>query len=165
MMGKTATHLRETAPAGALALALALASGCSERSRTPPSSRGPARSESQPEQTEDWVEFHLALPHWTTTSGTWHPPEDVRLRPGLPPRPFRAPRGTTNVARGKPVTRLTVQAWRAVVGELGGKVVVVGGRRLGPDFLRALRLRGGTAVRLLGATGRHLAGPADWSRF
>jgi len=67
--------------------------------------------------------------------------------------------------KGKPVTRLTVQAWRAVSSSLGARAVVMGGRRLGPSFVRGLRLRGGTVVRILDPGGETLAGPRDWTRY
>ena len=66
---------------------------------------------------------------------------------------------------GKPMTLLTVQAWRTASSQLGARVVVVGGKRLGPNLLRGLRLRGGTVVRIQDSKGQTLAGPTDWSPF
>jgi two-component system, NtrC family, nitrogen regulation sensor histidine kinase NtrY len=66
---------------------------------------------------------------------------------------------------GKPATQLTVQAWRLARSPLGSQVVVMGGRVLGPDFVRTLRLAGGTEVLVQDAAGRLLAGPSDWQRY
>ncbi len=63
---------------------------------------------------------------------------------------------------GKPVTRLTLQRWRLGRSPLGTKVIVAGGRFIGPRFLTELRLRGNTEVLIQDASGRRLAGPRDW---
>jgi len=67
--------------------------------------------------------------------------------------------------KGKLTTLMTVEAWREVSSPLGVRVVVVGGKRLGPNLLRGLRLRGGTVVRIQDHKGNTLAGPSDWSRY
>ena len=67
--------------------------------------------------------------------------------------------------KGKLTTLLTVQAWREVSSPLGVRVVVVGGKRLGPALLRGLTLRGGTVVRIQDSQGKTLAGPADWTAY
>jgi signal transduction histidine kinase len=66
---------------------------------------------------------------------------------------------------GKPATRLTVQAQRVARSPLGARVRVVGGRILGPDFARQLRLQAGTEVRIEDPGGQTLAGPREWQRF
>ncbi len=69
------------------------------------------------------------------------------------------------LTKGKPTTLLTVQAWREVTSPLGVRVVVVGGKRLGPTLHRGLRLRGGTVVRIQDGEGKTLAGPDNWSDY
>ena len=64
--------------------------------------------------------------------------------------------------QGKPVTRLAVVARRTFRSPLGIEATVVGGRTLGPSFLRGLRLRGGVEVTIRDAMGNQLAGPSDW---
>jgi len=67
--------------------------------------------------------------------------------------------------QGKPTTRLAVVARRTFRSPLGIEATVLGGRGLGPDFVRLLRLRGGTEVLIRDAAGNQLAGPPDWSRY
>jgi signal transduction histidine kinase len=64
---------------------------------------------------------------------------------------------------GKAVTRLTVQAQRLARSPLGARVRVIGGRLLGPDLLRRLRLHAGTEVRIEDAGGTLLAASPGWS--
>lgn len=88
--------------------------------------------------------------------------------------PDRASRAPTKQARlvrervmeeGKPATRLAVVARREVRSPMGNRVIVTGGRSLGPQFVRGIRLRGATEVLIRDADGVRLAGPANWERY
>ncbi len=68
------------------------------------------------------------------------------------------------LSSGKPTTHLAVEAQRLARSPLGSRALVMGGRLLGPELARRLRLRGGTEVRIQDVAGRVLAGPADWTR-
>lgn len=92
-------------------------------------------------------------PRFTGGAALRKPPKDALL---LPER---------ILLDGKPMTRLTVQAQRVARSPLGSRVRVIGGRILGQDFIRGLRLQAGTEVRIEDASGNLLAGPEEWSRF
>jgi len=88
-----------------------------------------------------------------------------------PERTSRAPTKQARLVRervmeeGKPATRLAVVARREVRSPMGNRVIVAGGRILGPQFVRGLRLRGATEVMIQDADGARLAGPASWERY
>jgi len=69
------------------------------------------------------------------------------------------------LVRERPETLLAIQAVRVASSPLGSRVAVIGGRLLGPELARRVRLRGGTELRIEDVSGRVLAGPADWSRY